>query len=121
MRIALVLMLVLLAACRQSDDDAVSGSSTRDTLSELGSASNTPTLNGACSAMSRVTRGTLRIAVGRDRSRTFPAASPDTGSWQGCRLVGNGTLHPDVAAPESLLHAALAAEGWTPDAKFTAT
>ena len=73
--------------------------------------------------MARVTRGTLRIAIGRDRATTFAAPRPATGTWQGCRLVGNGAVRTDTAAapPDALLKSALAAEGWTPEPQFSAS
>ncbi len=73
--------------------------------------------------MARVTRGTLRIAVGRYRATTFAAPRPATGTWQGCRFVGNGTVRTDTAAatPDALLRTALVAEGWTPEPQYTAS
>jgi hypothetical protein len=124
MRIALVLPLVLSlgAGCRSSNDDSARPDSAA-AVSGLGGAPSTPTLGGACSAMARVTRGTLRIAVGRDRATTFAAPRPATGTWQGCRFVGNGTLRTDSAAatPDALLGSALATEGWTPEPRFSAS
>ena len=73
--------------------------------------------------MARVTRATLRIAIGRDRATSFAAPRPATGTWQGCRLVGNGAVRTDTtaAAPDALLQSALVAEGWTPDPQFSAS
>lgn len=73
--------------------------------------------------MSRVTRATLRIATGRDRATTFPAPGKAQGSWQGCRLVGNGMVPADsgVAARSTQLQAALSNEGWTLDPQYAET
>src|SRR5258705_8894493 len=128
MRITLLLPLLasLIAGCRSSDDDASrngGADGTATAASGLSGAPSTATLGGACSAMARVTRGTLRIAIGRDRATTFTAPRPATGTWQGCRLVGNGAVRTDTAAaaPEALLKSALAAEGWTPEPPFSAS
>ena len=122
MRIArLLTVLATLAACGTPDDASDGRGSARDTLQDLRGAAITPTLGGACSAMSRVTRGTLRIAVGRDRSSTFAAPRPESGTWQGCRLIGNGSLPADASAPDALLRPALAVEGWKEDARYAAT
>ena len=122
MRIARLLpVLAALAACGTSDDASVARTTARDTLRDLNGPVITLTLGGACSAMSRLTRGTLRIAVGRDRSSTFAAPRPETGTWQGCRLIGNGSLRADASAPDAMLRPALAAEGWKEDARYAAT
>src|SRR5258705_9095496 len=126
MRITLLLPLLasLIAGCRSSDDDASrTGGADSTAASGLSGAPSTATLGGACSAMARVTRGTLRIAIGRDRATTFAAPRPATGTWQGCRLIGNGAVRTDTAAaaPEALLKSALAAEGWTPEPPFSAS
>jgi hypothetical protein len=127
MRIALLLPLLasLVSACRASDDER---SRTADSAgaagapSGLAGAPSTPTLGGACSAMARISRGTLRVAIGRDRATNFPAPRQNLGMWHGCRLVGNGVVKADSSAstPDVLLQPALVGEGWTSDPEFSA-
>jgi hypothetical protein len=117
MRIALLapLLATMSLACRASDDASHAADSVRATTP--------PALAGACSAMSRVSRGTLRIVVGRNRAPSFPAPEQTPGTWQGCRLVGNAGARADAAAsaPDAQLRAALTAEGWTPEPRFETT
>jgi hypothetical protein len=117
MRIALLIPLVatMAVACRSTADDAArAADSVRVATS--------PVLAGACSAMSRVSRGTLRIVVGRSRVTSFAAPNQTPGTWQGCRLVGNAGRRTESssATPDVLLRNALTAEGWTPEARFDA-
>jgi hypothetical protein len=118
MRTALLISLVaaIAAACRASDADA-------SRAADSARVATSPALGGACSAMSRVSRGTLRIVVGRSRATTFAAPAQAPGTWQGCRLVGNAGARADssTTAPDVLLRHALATDGWTPDPRFDAS
>ena len=130
MRIALLVPLLasIATACRASDDDTSRTAATdaapdsSATTTPLAGAPSTPTLGGSCSAMARIARGTLRIAIGRDRATTFPAPRQSLGTWRGCRLVGNGVARPggNEPAPDVVLQRALLAEGWTADPEFSA-
>jgi hypothetical protein len=119
MRLAYLLpFAAVISACGASDDSTQSAESTAGT----GSVAVSPLLIGACSAMARVSRATLRVPIGRDRATSFAAPRQTPGTWNGCHLVGNGVVPADAAqAPASLLQSALAREGWTSDARFSAT
>lgn len=117
-RIAFLLPLLasLATACRPSED---AGART-DSAGLTAGPPLTAMLGGACSAMTRVTRATLRIATGRDRATSFPAPGKSSATWQGCRLVGSGAVPADsgVAARSAQLQAALSNDGWTLDPQY---
>lgn len=116
-RLAFLLPLLasLATACRPSDDAGARTDSAAPSAAPL-----TSTMAGACSAITRVTRATLRIATGRDRAASFPAPGKTPGTWQGCRIVGEGMAPADsgIAAPSAQLQAALTNDGWTLDAQY---
>jgi hypothetical protein len=117
MRIALLLPLLasIASACSAPDERSDLPDSAR-------AAALAPALEGGCRAMARITRGTLRIAVGRDRAMSFPAPRESSGTWNGCRLVANSGVRPETSTttPGGSLQAALVAEGWIADPQFSA-
>jgi len=118
MRIALLLPLAasIAVACSSADDTRTIDSTT------LGPPLS-PSLAGACSSMSRLSRSSLRVVVGRARTTRFPAPPQTPGTWHGCHLVANAPARADSAArpADVLIQEALRAEGWTPDARFAAS
>ena len=109
----------LASACRPSDD----ASARTDSTSPRAGAPSPSALGGACSAVARVTRATLRIPTGRDLAASFTAPGKTPGTWQGCHFIAKGTVPTDsgVAARSTQLQAALLNDGWTPDPQWASS